>query len=140
MALSPKMQKFLERLPLTGSVKPAMTREEFEQTIDSADDDFIDEFVQNCHGALRWEYVESVQRMRERRRTLFWARVGGVSAVLAAILAGIPMLPSCACISDTHSQQTAPTHISVPPASPTSAVSVISTPTPTNTPTLLKQP
>jgi hypothetical protein len=128
MALSPKMQKFVERLPLTGSVKPAWTREEFESRIDSEDDDFIDEYLRSFPNGYRREYVEETQRIRERHKTLFWAKLAGVAAVFGVVLVLFQIFQSF-CTSDKSAR--APKLLDTsPPAA--ASVPVISTPTPTN--------
>lgn len=86
------MAKFAERLPRLGD-NITISPKEFESVIDSADADFIDEYLRLWPKGYRWEYVEAVQkRLRHRQivtpHPLIWWSFGiSIVAIVLTFLA-----------------------------------------------------
>ena len=88
--MSPKMSEFLKSIP-------GIAQEEFERRVDSANDEFIDEYLRLMpeHGYRR-EYVAQVQLRRRHQQLLaprWHATPGFWVAVLAMIFAAIAAWP-----------------------------------------------
>jgi len=80
------MTEFLSKLPGIG-------REAFQARIDSADDDFIDEYLANCPNGYWVDYVRQSQSRRRHRQVVtphplvWWSLVISIAAFAVAILA-----------------------------------------------------
>jgi hypothetical protein len=68
MALSPKMQKFISRLPGSGS-DDCILGDEFERIMVSEDDDFRDEYLRAMPSyGYRYHFVEELQKSRRHKQ------------------------------------------------------------------------